>query len=608
MYLILRGGDDMKRFSKAILSLIQGLSKAVLRFPLTVFFLICSTALTCYMISLHKSPDLIIQKLMFVCLLGSFIGVTAQFTCERFPRLARLRWAVYALSALLTLGYYLIISPAPAIDYGVGARTSVAVFSMFCAFIWLPSYQGKFDFNSVALIHFKSALTSILYAGVLAAGLASIIGAIDILLFKVNSNAYGYMMAIVWIFFATTYYLSLLPRFNSETELDQIYAQEASQYPRFLEILISYIAVPLVVAYTLVLLAYFVKIGITMNWPTGQLGPMVLTYSAAGLIIYILASGLENRFAVLYQRIYPKVLIPIVIMQLISVYIRLNAYGITESRYYIALFGIFSIVIGMVLSFKPVKKNGLIALLAAGFAILSILPPVDAFTVSRISQITRLENYLQTEGVLVNDKINPKTDADMTLRLETTSILNYLERRGYLEEVTWLPDDFETNRDMEKTLGFEPAYKYMGDNQNNFFAHLDMQKPLNIEGYDVLLQAGTYRGMDPKEIMTYDFSVRGIQYKLIIDPVSAKETRVSVQDAAGEKLISTGLYDFAVSITGISNLPKEALDAKDLTLDVENNNCKMRIVFQNIGITYGTGREAGADYNMFILISVPVQR
>jgi len=608
MYLNLRGGDNMKRFSKAILKLIQGLSKAVLRFPLTVLFLICCTALTCYMISLHKSPDLIIQKLMFVCLLGSFIGVTAQFACERFPRLARLRWAVYAASALLTLGYYFIISPAPAIDYGVGARTSVAVFSMFCAFVWLPSFRDKFNFNSVALIHFKSALTSILYAGVLAAGLASIIGAVDILLFKVNSDAYGYMMAIVWILFATTYYLSLLPRFNSETELDQAYAQEASQCPRFLEILISYIAVPLVAAYTLVLLAYFIKIAITVNWPTGQLGPMILAYSAAGLIIYILASGLENRFAILYQRIFPKVLVPIVIMQLISVYIRLSAYGVTESRYYIALFGIFSIVIGMVLSFKPVKKNGLIALLAAGFAILSILPPVDAFTVSRNSQISRLENYLQIDGVLVNGKINPKSDADMTLRLETTSILNYLERRGYLTAVAWLPADFETNRDMEKTLGFEPAYKYMGDNQNNFFAHLDMQKPLNIEGYDVLLQAGTYRGMDPKEIMNYDFDVRGIPYKLILEPVSAKETRVSVQNATGEKLISTGLYDFAVSITSISNRPKEALDAKDLTLDVENNNCKMRIVFQHIGITYGTGGDAGADYNMFILIAVPAQR
>lgn len=94
------------------------------------------------------------------------------------------------------------------------------------------------------------------------------------------NDAYGYMMAIVWILFATIYYLSLLPRFNSEEVADRTYAQEAGHYPRFLEILVSYIAVPLVAAFTLVLLSYFVKIAVTRVWPTGHLGPMVLGYSS----------------------------------------------------------------------------------------------------------------------------------------------------------------------------------------------------------------------------------------------------------------------------------------------------------------------------------------
>jgi cytochrome c oxidase subunit IV len=595
----------MNSLYEAIIKMMQGFSKAILRFPLTVFCLICATILTCYMISLHKSPDLTIQKLMFAFLFGSFLGVTAQFACERFWHLAITRLVVYALSVLLILGYYLIISPVPAIDYGVRTRTSVAIFSLFCVFIWLPSFQGKFDFNSVALIHFKSAFTSILYAGVLASGLAAIIGAINILLFKVNSDWYGYMMAIVWILFATIYYLSLLPHFDSESETDHAYAGEASHYPRFLEILVSYIAVSLVAAYTLVLFAYFIKIGFTMKWPSGQLGPMILAYSAAGLVIYVLASRLKNRLAVLYQLIFPKVLIPVVIMQLISVYIRLNAYGVTESRYYVALFGIFSIVVGIVLSFRPVVKNSIIALFGAGFAILSVIPPVDAFTVSRVSQINRLENMLQAASVLVDGKISPKIDADITLRLETTSILNYLERRSYLKAVAWLPEDFEINKSMKRTFGYEPAYEYMSGTIDNFFADLNMQKPLNIDGYDVMLQAGAYRGMDLKENTDYDFEVRGFQYRLMLERLSPQEVRVSVHNLSGTELVSTGLYDFAASLTGVSKRPKEALGAEELTLDAEGNGCKLRIIFQNINITYGTGADAGADYNMFILIATP---
>lgn len=597
----------MRRLRDAIIKMLKAISRAVWRFPLTVVCLISATILTCYMISLHKTPDLIIQKLMFTFLMGSFLGVTAQFACERFRRLVNARPGVYALSALLILGYYLIIAPAPAIDYGVGARTSVVILSMFCAFIWLPSYDGKFDFNSVALIHFKSAFTSILYAGVLAAGLSAILGAVDILLFQINSDWYGYTMAVVWILFATIYYLSLLPVFNSEKESDRIHAEQANYYPRFLDILVSYIAVPLITAYTLVLLAYFIKIGVTVTWPSGQLGPMILAYSAIGLIIYVLASRLENRFAVLFQRIFPKVLIPVVIMQLISVYIRLTAYGFTESRYYVALFGIFSVVVGIVLSFKPVARNGMIALLAAGFAIVSVIPPMDAFTVSRNSQTNRLENMLQTAGVLVEGQIIPLSEVDMTLRLETTSILNYLERRRYLQDLPWLPQGFETNRDMQKTLGYEPAYEIMRGNLENIFVTLNMEKPINIDGYDVMLQVAAYRGMEQRESLVYDFELQGARYQLILKRLSPQEVRVAVSTAAGTELVATGLYDFASSIKGVSNRPKDALDAGELTLGAEGNGCKLRIIFQNINIIYGTGAEAGADYNMFILVAAPRQ-
>lgn len=596
----------MKRLKEAVVKMVQAIARAVLRFPLTVLCLICATALTCYMISLHKTPDLFIQKLMFTFLMGSFLGVTAQFACERFPRLAKIRWGIYGLSALLTLGYYFIISPAPAIDYGVGARTSVAVFAMFCAFIWLPSYGGKFNFNSVALVHFKSFFTSLLFSGVLALGLTAILQAVNILLFRVNSDWFGYIHAVVWILFATTYYLSLLPLFNSEEDADRLYTEQANHYPRVLEILVSYILIPLIAAYTLVLLAYFVKIGVTVNWPSGQLGPMILTYSAIGLMVYVLASRLENRFAVLYQRIFPKALIPVVIMQLISVYIRLNAYGFTESRYYVALFGVFSVVAGIVLSLRPVARNGLIALLAAGFAIVSVIPPADAFTISRHSQTTRLESMLQDAGVLVEGKIVPRSDVDLTLRLETTSILNYLEYRKYLASLNWLPKDFQTERDMQKTLGFEPAYDTIGG-MDSFFAHLDMKKPVDIDGYDVMLQIEAYRGIKQNESTVYDFEVRGVSYQLRTERLSPNEVRVSVAAAGGTELVSTGLYDFAVALKGVSSQPKDALDAGQLTLDADSNGCKLRIIFQSISVFYGSGTEAGADYVMFILIGAPRQ-
>lgn len=595
----------MKSLIATLTQMLQGIKQAVERFPLTVFCLLSSTALTCYMISLNRTPELIIQKLMFVFLLGSFIGVTAQFVCERFRCSSKRRFRIYGFAVLLTVLYYLSIASAPVIDYAVGARTAVAVFAMFCAFIWLPSLRSENDFNSVALIHFKSALTSGLYAGVLSLGLAALIAAIDILLFNVDYDVYGYMMAIVWILFATLNYLARLPHFHGEAAEARAYLAASSQYPRVLEILVAQIAIPLVAAYTLVLLSYFIKIGVTGDWPIGQLGPMVLAYSAAGLLLFILASRLQGRMAVTYRRVFPKVLTPIVVMQLISVYIRLSAYGITESRYYLTLFGVFSLLVGIVLTLRPRTKNGFIAVLAAVLAIISIVPPVDAFTVSRNSQVSRLEQMLASAGILAQGQLQPQADADLKVRMETTNILNYLDQRGHLSHVKWLPDDFSPYRDMQKALGFGPTYGHSPDINEYFNASLQPQEALPVAGYDVLLQVNTYR---QQQDIAYNFTIEGASYRLVLTSVGPLETRVAVQNAEGVDLVSTGLQEFVMALKDEVSHEKDMMGVAQMTLDVANERCQLRIVFQNISATFGDSSSQGIDASMFIMIAIAPTR
>jgi len=604
----------MKRFKIIILNITKGMSHAGKRFPLTVLSLFGAAGILWYIISLREMPGLLIQKIMFTLVVGAFLGMAAQFAVERFDRLMKYRPIVYGVSLLLILGYFFILWPAPEINEEIGIRTFVAIFAMLCAVLWIPSCQErnetcKSDFNIVALIHAKSMFTSVLYSAVLSAGISAIILSIDMLLFKVNPDSYAYMMTLVWVLFAPIYYLSLLPKFGSDDAADIEMLNRSESYPRFLEILVSYIAIPLIAAYTLVLLAYFVKILVTFNWPSGQVGPMVLIYSAAGLIVFVLSSLLENRFAELYRLIFPKVLIPVVIMQLVSVGIRLNAYGVTESRYYVALFGIFSIATALLLSFRPVSKNRFIALLAAGFAIVSIIPPVDAFTVSRGSQINRVETILSSEGILKDGKLTPKSDVSDITKSETTSILTYLDNRSSLEYVTWLPEDFNMYEDMKTTIGFEPTYSsYPGEETQYFYASLDAANPLNITGYDISVNTYSNRSENLKESTAFDFAVRGTDYVLSVERVSKDEAIVSVMDATGKELVETGLHDFAKNMagTGDGSLSKESLPPEDMTLDVDQNGYKLRIVFQNISTTYGNGTDAGTDYATIIFFSSPL--
>lgn len=596
----------MNRLKTTFIQLARGLSAAIIRFPFTVACLLAATALTCYTIYQPYDIPLAITKGIFTLVVGAMLGLTAQFSLERFDRLSGKNLPVYGLTLLLTAAYWAILWPAPEISDEVVVRSIVAVFAMLCAILWMPAYKERADFNIISLIHFKSFFTSILYSIVVTAGISAILFAIDTLLIEISSDSYAYVMAIVWVLFAPVFYLSLLPKFNWKTEEEKEQAREKSHYPKFFEVLVCYIAIPLFTAYTLVLLSYFVKILVTFVWPSGIIGPMVLIYSAVGLVIFILASLPENRFAILFRKVFPKVWIPIIIMQLASVWIRLDAYGITASRYYVTSFAIFSLASAVILSLWPIRRNKVIALLAAFFAIVSIIPPVDAFSLARNSQIQRIEGYLIAEGILSQEgTLTPNPNATGESKKEITNIISYLSYNSSLEYISWLPEDFLYYRDMEEVFGFEPFYPNdFTPGDKYFYASLDAEEPLDISGYQISFNISDYGHYGEKENKR-PFTLDGLKYTLVSARVSDADVEISLRDEAGNQLIGTRIFEFAEKIMADSSPAKEIYSPEDMTYVVNQNGYGIKIIFTSINISqYGSNAVNGA-YSAYVLIQIP---
>ena len=590
----------MNRIIVALKSNSKSLINSFSRFPLTALYLAFATGLTWYVIWLKTPVPNYIEKLVYITVLGAIMSAAAQSAYERFSvdensflrKIKRLYY--YICTVVLTGGYYIIIAPSIKISEEVSARTIVAIFALVCIYLWVPSYKKMKDFNSITLTHFKSIFIAILYAVVLSIGISSIIAAIDLLLYKINSDTYAYSYAVIWIFFMTMYYLSILPKFNSKLEEDVNKTERLGAYPKFLDILISNIAIPILTIFTGVLVIYFLKILITSKWPIGQVGPIVLGYSAAGIFIFILSGLLENNFAKLYRTFFPKFLIGVVIMQLVSVYIRINAYGVTESRYYVALFGIYSLVCGIILSIKPTGRNGLIVLIVAGFAIFSVVPPIDTFTVSRVSQINRIERILTSEGILSNGKITPKADSSENAKIEITNILVYLDNRGYDPYVKWLPKDFDPYLQMKTVIGFEPYYKFDTGNLNDVYVNLDTSYALDITGYDSIFSIYSdplNKGTTP----TTNIVIRGVTYNVKVTSVSKFDTEVAILDSSGNTIISTKLYEFAKGVTGSTN-QKNMLPPSAMSFETASNGSSLKIIFQNIHLN-----NQGGNYGFYVL-------
>ena len=142
-------------------------------------------------------------------------------------------------------------------------------------------------------------------------------------------------------------------------------------------------------------------------WTDNLLEPMLVSYAITVILVYILASEIENKFTWFFRKIFPKVLVPIVLFQITSSTLSLADTGVTHTRYYVILFGLFAAISGILLSILPVRKNGVIAALLIVFATISIVPPVDAFTISRNSQTDALKDVLEQNNMLEDNKIKP---------------------------------------------------------------------------------------------------------------------------------------------------------------------------------------------------------
>lgn len=571
---------------------VEAINKGVRRFPMTVGCLLGIVCLVFWWISEDKPATLMMGKIYFALGIGALMGITAQIIVEWCKGDKTARNRVYMGALILTLGYFFTLLPAAKIGSGLTIRSTVVAFILVCMTLWIPSYKKEVDFNRTTLSHLRAYATALFYGVVIMVGILAIIGTIDLLLFDIHRKLYAYMITVIWVLFVPFYYLSLLPSFKEE--------EEKIECPKFVKQLVAHIAIPLVSVYTLVLLMYFLKIIVTFTWPSGQVGPLVLRYVIAGLLIFVLASMLENKWAAFYIEWFPKMLIPIVVMQLISVTIRLKNYGITESRYYVLLFGVFSLMIALGLSFNKITRNHWIAVGATFFALISITPPVDAFTLSKNSQIKRIEHILKNEGLLVNGKIVKQETVSYDTKKEATNILNYLYRSGYTQGIKWLPEDYSTYSDFENVFGFSPTYGSNMEDIRYIKAYRDQYSPVVVADYDVFVKTDVSNYKLEKGIEQVALKLGDKPYKMHISQQFDNEVYIALIDEKGKQVIGTGLD------TLVQSLDKE-IDQKSeqsteiLSFNVENEGYRMQVIFDSIHCTMGKEKATDFYYDMLVL-------
>lgn len=589
------------KWIKKLKGRLAGLTNAITRFPLTTLFLLAAAIINAYGISSEKD----VSELLLTFVVGAFLSAALQVAYERFFSKLIARLSLMGAVVLLTSGYYIIISEASQQSMEVEIRTAVALFALLIAFIWVPVIKSKISFNKSFMITFKSLFNSLFFSGVIFAGVAIILGAFNILISEIDYTAFPHSANIIFMIFAPMYFLSLIPVFPGASRGQQTDGQDetiakAAYCPKFLEILISYILIPLIAVFTLILVLYILKNIGGEFWTDNLLEPMLISYAITVILVYILASELENKFTAFFRKVFPKVLVPIVLFQISSSVLTLGDTGVTHTRYYVILFGIFAAVAGVLLSFMPVRKNGIIGLLLIIFATVSIVPPVDAFTVSRESQTNMLQDVLEENSMLENNKIKPNDSISAEDKQTMINAVQYLSRMDYTRKVDWLPDHFDVYRDFEKTFGFSQYDRGPGGPDTKpIYLVVDQSSPINITGFDALMKVEINLKYGAEG--TFEIDKDGEVYTLMKEDQEGQIIFKLVREDNQELITfhTKQIYDRYKDYTAVG---KDTISIDEATFTEENDHAKMAVVIQHVSIEKGNEEYNNAELYVFVEI------
>ena len=583
---------------------VQNLTDAISRFPLSVLFLVIATSL----LSLNiQSQEFDHYELVIASFVGSLAAAVAQMVFERFFfHREKLRWVVLSPAILLAIIYYFTLnSESDVFSFEAVIRTTVLSFALFIAFIWIPSIRNWLSFSDSFTAAFKALFTTILFSSVLIIGIMAILSAINILLLTVDYRVFTHAANIVASLFAPIFFLSDIPRYVVSIESD-VRKEELSpeietaiSVPKTLEVLLSYIIIPITMVFTVILALYIVmNIGRDF-WVDNLLEPMLVSYAIVVILVMLLIGRLENKVVTNFRWVFPKILFFIVLLQTIASIVQIGEKGLTIGRYYVILFGLFAIIASVIFSIWPKQKNGLVAVVWIVFSIISIVPPVDAFTVSKNGQITFLRSVLNDNEMLAQNTVVPKNDIPENEQRKIVETVNDLESNGFLEEVDFLPEDFQSSVDFEETFGFD-QYGTVTEAFNYYYFEWDNDTVLDVSKYQTMskIQVDTMsQWTDTETVQTIEIEEAVYQLE-----VTEEEDAVllSLTNENGETVLSTNVTEIVNEVNQAPEATTQNLALDQALVETENSEAVMDTLVTQLDLN----NNGEFTIELFVLVNV----
>jgi len=440
-----------------------GIVSAIANYPLVIIMAVALGAESIWLIH-HEETDLFDEALPWMLAQGMGISLFfALHTVSRYRKLSRaVTGGILALGigVLYLIGYHfdymmsMVFEETMVLEvfgYALASHLLVA----FLPFFRKNTLNGFWQYNKSL---FLRAFTTILYTGVLFAGLSGAIAAIQEL-FDVEFT--GKIFAYLW--FVMAFPVSALIFCAGVPLADDIDALESSSdLPSGLRLFVQFVLLPLVVVYLCILYAYMGKIILSWTLPQGWVTILIMAFSVIGMLAMLLVHPFqqltEHAWIKVITKNYYRSLLPLLVLQYVAIFTRISDYGFTSARWAVVAITAWLTFITVYKVFFKGKNIILIPYTLCAVAILFLIGPLSHRSISvwsqtaKINRLVKTLNLIDAKGKLKVYKANTTTDSLMGEIYSATRYLNRNHQCTGLEPYINFPTESEIIKEMKSTF------------------------------------------------------------------------------------------------------------------------------------------------------------
>lgn len=321
-------------------------------------------------------------------------------------------------------------------------------------------------------------------------GICGTLLALDMLLgINIGDKLYLDFWLFASLVLAPIYFLSIVPKqFVTENN-------DCDQYTG-LKFIANWILVPFYLIYLTILYLYYVKILVTQTLPHGYLAIISTGFMGTGVVAHLISWPLKDTgiwLTQLFHKIFFWTLFIPIGFYIYAICLRVDAYGITQPRYYLIVFAIWLSFLALAYSFRKIALKYILISLA-GLLFFASFGPWGAEQVSVNSQYHRLSVLLEKNELLPISKDQYINDIPSEDRREISSALKYLcknKQQKLLSEIFPIDPKKQCFAYIitKEHLGFEFSSYYANQNREKFYYFTPkIETHFFIDDYSLLLQ------------------------------------------------------------------------------------------------------------------------